>query len=44
LDRERAAREAKLGLWADPYYEVLNAETPQDALAQRGRFARSRAK
>jgi hypothetical protein len=43
LDRERAAREAKLGLWADPYYEVLNAETPKDALAQRGRFARSRA-
>jgi endonuclease YncB( thermonuclease family) len=39
LDRERAAREAKLGLWPDPYYEVLNAETPQDALAQRGRFA-----
>jgi len=22
LDREKAAREAKLGLWADPYYEV----------------------
>jgi len=39
LDRERAAREAKLGLWADPYYEVLKAETPKDALAQRGRFA-----
>jgi hypothetical protein len=39
LDREKAAREAKLGLWADPYYEVLNAETPQDALAYRGRFA-----
>jgi endonuclease YncB( thermonuclease family) len=35
--------EAKLGQWADPYYEVLNAETPKDALAQRGRFARSRA-
>jgi endonuclease YncB( thermonuclease family) len=39
LDRERATREAKLGLWADPYYEVLDAETPKDALAQRGRFA-----
>jgi len=39
LDREKAAREAKLGLWADPYYEVLNAETPTDALAYRGRFA-----
>jgi len=38
LDREKAARQAKLGLWADPYYEVLNAETAQDALAHRGRF------
>ena len=35
---KRRAREAKLGLWADPYYEVLNAETPKDALAYRGRF------
>jgi endonuclease YncB( thermonuclease family) len=39
LDREKAARQAKLGLWADPYYEVLDAETPSDALAHRGRFA-----
>jgi endonuclease YncB( thermonuclease family) len=39
LDREKAAREAKLGLWAEPYYEVLNAEAPNDALAYRGRFA-----
>jgi endonuclease YncB( thermonuclease family) len=39
LGPEKAAREAKLGLWADPYYEVLNAESPKDALAQRGRFA-----
>ena len=39
LDREKAAREAKLGLWADPYYEVLDAESPKDALAHRGRFA-----
>ena len=39
LEREKAAREAKLGLWADPYYEVLDAETPNDALAHRGRFA-----
>jgi len=31
--------EAKLGLWADPYYEVLDAETPRDAPAHRGRFA-----
>ena len=39
LDHEKRAREAKLGLWADPYYEVLDAETPRDALAHRGRFA-----
>lgn len=39
LDREKAAREAKLGLWANPYYEVLNAETPKDTLARRGQFA-----
>ena len=39
LGREKAAREAKLGLWADPYYEVLDAEMPKDALAHRGRFA-----
>jgi len=37
--RENAARAAKLGLWADPYYEVLDAETPADVLAHRGRFA-----
>jgi endonuclease YncB( thermonuclease family) len=39
LRREVAARAAKLGLWADPYYEVLNAETPADVLAHQGRFA-----
>ncbi len=38
LQREKAARAAKLGLWADPYYEVLNAETAQDALVHQGRF------
>ena len=26
LGRENVARGAKLGLWADPYYDVLNAE------------------
>jgi endonuclease YncB( thermonuclease family) len=36
---EKAARTAKLGLWGDPYYEVLNADAPADVLAQRGRFA-----
>ncbi len=39
LRREAAARAAKLGLWGDPYYEVLNAETPAVVLARRGRFA-----
>jgi len=39
LGREKAARAARLGLWADPYYDVLNAETPSDVLARRGRFA-----
>ena len=39
LDHEKRAREAKLGLWADPYYEVLDAESPKDALAHRGQFA-----
>ncbi len=39
LGDENAARAAKLGLWGDPYYEVLNADTPADVLAQRGRFA-----
>jgi endonuclease YncB( thermonuclease family) len=39
LGREAAARKAKLGLWAEPYYDVLNAETPADVLAQQGRFA-----
>ena len=37
--RQGQAREAKLGLWANPYYEVLNAETPKDTLAPRGQFA-----
>jgi endonuclease YncB( thermonuclease family) len=39
LKRETAARHGKLGLWADPYYEVLNAETPADVLARKGLFA-----
>jgi endonuclease YncB( thermonuclease family) len=39
LADENAARIAKLGLWSDPYYEVLDADAPVDVLAQRGRFA-----
>ena len=39
LKREQAARRARLGLWADPYYAVLDAGTPATVLAQNGRFA-----
>jgi endonuclease YncB( thermonuclease family) len=39
LKNENAARAAKLGLWADSYYDVLDAETAADVLARRGRFA-----
>jgi endonuclease YncB( thermonuclease family) len=39
LAGENIARTAKLGLWGDPYYDVLNADAPVDVLAQRGRFA-----
>jgi hypothetical protein len=36
---EKAARAAKLGLWADAYYEALDAETPGDVLAHKDQFA-----
>jgi hypothetical protein len=39
LGREEAAGRARLGLWANSYYDVLHAETPADVLARRGRFA-----
>ncbi|HEY1745610.1 MAG TPA: thermonuclease family protein [Xanthobacteraceae bacterium] len=39
LSREKSARRDKLGLWAGPYYESLDAEHPAEVLAQRGRFA-----
>ena len=39
LGREKAARDGKLGLWADSYYHLLDAEKPAEVLAQRGRFA-----
>jgi endonuclease YncB( thermonuclease family) len=35
---ERAARRAKLGLWADSYYDLRRAEDPAAILAERGRF------
>jgi endonuclease YncB( thermonuclease family) len=39
LARERTARAAKLGLWADPYYVVRRAEDAAAVAAERGRFA-----
>lgn len=39
LRRESIARNAKLGLWANPYYDVLDATSPADVRAHRGRFA-----
>lgn len=39
LKSENAARAAKLGLWTDSHYDVLDAETPANVLARRGRFA-----
>jgi endonuclease YncB( thermonuclease family) len=39
LARERAARAAKLGLWADPYYVIRRAEDAAAVAAERGRFA-----
>jgi endonuclease YncB( thermonuclease family) len=35
---ERAARDAKLGLWSEPYYEIKRADNFGDILAERGRF------
>jgi endonuclease YncB( thermonuclease family) len=35
---ERRARDAKLGLWADPGHAVRRAEEPAAVLADRGRF------
>jgi endonuclease YncB( thermonuclease family) len=38
LSRERVARTAKLGLWAEPYYEVMEARNGSQLLAARGHF------
>lgn len=38
LAAEQAARAAKLGLWADKYYEMRQAERPAAISADRGRF------
>ena len=39
LAREKTARDAKLGLWADPVYAMRRAESGAALLAARGRFA-----
>jgi hypothetical protein len=39
LAAERAARAAKLGLWGDPVYDVMQADAPEALRAGRGRFA-----
>lgn len=39
LSAETAARKAKIGLWADPYYDPLRADDPARIVAERGRFA-----
>jgi len=39
LARESTARAAKLGVWANSYYDLLAADNAADVLAQRGRFA-----
>ena len=38
LGRERAARDAKLGLWGEPYYGVVGAERGAELVAERGYF------
>jgi endonuclease YncB( thermonuclease family) len=39
LQRERAARSAKLGLWAYSDYDIQHADNAAEILAHRGRFA-----
>jgi endonuclease YncB( thermonuclease family) len=39
LSRERVARASKLGLWSEPYYDVIEARNAPLLLAARGRFS-----
>jgi len=39
LHTEAVARKAKIGLWANPYYDPLRADAPDGIVAERGRFA-----
>jgi endonuclease YncB( thermonuclease family) len=36
---ERAARRDKLGLWADPYYDIIKADSPTAIAERRGTFS-----
>jgi endonuclease YncB( thermonuclease family) len=36
--QERAARQAKLGLWSEPYYVIVAADSGAELAAERGRF------
>ena len=38
LAQERGARRAKLGLWSEPYYVVVAAQSGGELAAERGRF------
>jgi endonuclease YncB( thermonuclease family) len=38
LEAERMARAARLGLWANPYYAIVGAESGVALLAERGHF------
>ncbi len=38
LARERAARQAKRGLWGEPYYVIVSAERRAELVAESGRF------
>jgi endonuclease YncB( thermonuclease family) len=38
LARERAARQAKLGLWGEPYYVIVSAASGVELLAESGHF------
>jgi len=38
LGRERTARDAKLGLWGEPYYGIVGDESGAELVAERGHF------
>jgi endonuclease YncB( thermonuclease family) len=38
LAQERTARQAKLGLWGEPYYVILGADSTAELAAERGHF------